>query len=316
MSYSMAVTSGPDAAGRGDAEPVAVVTVTYSSGEYLHSFLRTLGAATTRPVQVVIADNGSTDGAPEEAAAQRPEVTLVHTGGNLGYGGGMNRGIAEIAPEVEFVVIANPDVEWTPGSLDELLDAARRWPRAGALGPLITEPDGTVYPSARRVPDLVSGSGHAILGTIWPGNPWTVAYRNENDDVTERPVGWLSGSCLLVRRAAFDSIGGFDSRYFMFMEDVDLGDRLAKAGWLNVFVPSARVMHAKSHSVSKHPERMLTAHHDSAYRFQADRHPGARWAPVRWALRGGLAVRRRIAVASALRELRAAEQQSTAAREG
>ncbi|MEZ5212739.1 glycosyltransferase family 2 protein [Gordonia sp. (in: high G+C Gram-positive bacteria)] len=305
------MTSGPDAARPADAGAVAVVTVTYSSGEYLHNFLRTLDGATTRPVQVVIADNGSTDGAPERAAAEHSNVTLIHTGGNLGYGGGMNRGVAEVEPGVEFVVIANPDVEWTPGSLDALLAAARRWPRAGALGPLITEPDGTVYPSARRVPDLVSGSGHAILGTVWPGNPWTVAYRNENDDATERPVGWLSGSCLLVRRAAFDSVDGFDSRYFMFMEDVDLGDRLAKAGWLNVFVPDARVMHAKSHSVSKHPERMLTAHHDSAYRFQADRHRGARWAPVRWALRGGLAVRRRIAVAAALRELRAAEPQST-----
>lgn len=310
----MAVTSEPEATVDDDgpttgdpAATVGVVTVTYSSGDYLHSFLRTLATATDRPLQVIIADNGSTDGAPERAAAEHPEVTLVHTGGNLGYGGGMNRGVAELDPSIEYIVIANPDVEWSPGSLDELLAAAQRWPRAGALGPLITEPDGTVYPSARRVPDLVSGSGHAVLGTVWPGNPWTVAYRNENDDRTERPVGWLSGSCLLVRRAAFDRLDGFDSRYFMFMEDVDLGDRLTKAGWLNVFVPSSTVMHAKSHSVSKYPQRMLAAHHESAYRFQADRHPGARWAPVRWALRAGLAVRERLAVAAALAELRAAE---------
>ena len=290
------------------SSPVAVVTVTYSSGEYLHSFLRTLKTATTAPVQVIIADNGSDDGAPEAAAAADPTVTLVDTGGNLGYGGGMNRGVAAVGPDVEFIVISNPDIEGSPGSLDELLAAARRWPRAGALGPLITEPDGTVYPSARRVPDLISGTGHALLGAVWKNNPWTVRYRNEDAELVERPVGWLSGSCLLVRRAAFESVDGFDSRYFMFMEDVDLGDRLSRAGWLNVFVPSAVAMHAKSHSVSRHPERMITAHHDSAYRFQADRHPGARWAPVRAGLRVGLAVRARLAIAAALRERAAAEK--------
>ncbi|MGB3698491.1 MAG: glycosyltransferase family 2 protein [Gordonia sp. (in: high G+C Gram-positive bacteria)] len=284
----------------------AVVTVTYSSGEYLHNFLRTLPAASTQTPRVVIADNGSTDGAPEQAAADDPNVTLVRTGGNIGYGGAVNRGVAEIDPDVEFVLVANPDVEFSPGSIDEMLDAARRWPRAASLGPLITEPDGSVYPSARRVPDLVSGAGHAVLGAVWKSNPWTAAYRNDDADPVERPVGWLSGSCLLLRRAAFDNIGGFDSRYFMFMEDVDLGDRLGRAGWLNVFVPAARVMHAKSHSVSKHPELMIPAHHASAYRFTADRNPGLLRAPIRLALRVGLAARSKIAVAAAVRERRRA----------
>ena len=284
----------------------AVVTVTYSSGDYLHNFLRTLPSASTSTPRVVIADNGSTDGAPEKAAADHDNVTLVHTGGNIGYGGAVNRGVAEIDPEVEFVLVANPDVEWSAGAIDELLAAARRWPRAASLGPRITEPDGSVYPSARRVPDLLSGTGHAILGAVWKSNPWTVAYRNDDADLTERPVGWLSGSCLLLRRSAFDDIGGFDSRYFMFMEDVDLGDRLGRSGWLNVFVPGASVMHAKSHSVSKHPEKMIPAHHASAYRFTADRNPGPLRAPLRLALRAGLAVRSKIAVAAALREQRSA----------
>lgn len=280
----------------------AVVTVTYSSGDYLRNFLRTLPAAATSTPQVVIADNGSTDGAPEEAAEQYQNVTLVSTGGNIGYGGAVNRGVAEIDPDVEFILVANPDIEFAPGSIDELLAAAQRWPRAASLGPLITEPDGSIYPSARRVPDLVSGTGHAVLGAVWKSNPWTTAYLNDDVDDVERPVGWLSGSCLLLRRNAFDNIGGFDSRYFMFMEDVDLGDRLTKSGWLNVFVPTASAMHAKSHSVSKHPEKMIPAHHASAYRFTADRNPGPLRAPIRLALRAGLAVRSKIAVAAALRE--------------
>ncbi|APE36598.1 dTDP-Rha--alpha-D-GlcNAc-pyrophosphate polyprenol alpha-3-L-rhamnosyltransferase [Nocardia mangyaensis] len=281
---------------------LAVVTVTYSPGEHLEHFITTLADATSEKPQVILADNGSTDGVPELVAEANSHVTLLHTGGNIGYGGAINRAVAEIDPSIEFVILANPDIRWGVDSIDKMLEAAKRWPRAGAIGPMVREPDGSVYPSARRVPGLADGAGHAILGTIWPKNPWSVRYRQENEEISERVVGWLSGSCLLVRRAAFDTIDGFDSRYFMYMEDVDFGDRMGKAGWHNVFVPDAEVTHAKGHAAGKHPEIMLPAHHASAYRFQADRHPHWWQAPLRVALRAGLAVRSRIAVRSALRE--------------
>ncbi|WP_062995280.1 glycosyltransferase family 2 protein [Nocardia mikamii] len=295
--------SASDSAPSADRTPqLAVVTVTYSPGEHLDHFISTLATATAEKPQVILADNGSTDGAPELAAESNEHVTLLRTGGNIGYGGAVNRAVAELDPEIEYVIIANPDVRWGTDSIDQLLAAARRWPRAGALGPLIHEPDGSIYPSARRVPGLLDGAGHAILGTIWPGNPWSRRYRQENEEIAERTVGWLSGSCLLVRRDAFDSIEGFDSRYFMYMEDVDFGDRMGKAGWHNVFVPTAQVTHAKGHAAGRHPETMLPAHHASAYRFQADRHPHWWQAPLRWALRAGLAIRCKLAVRSALRE--------------
>lgn len=277
------------------------MTVTYSPGEYLEQFLTSLSAATTRPTRVIMADNGSTDGAPEAAEKAHPNVHLYRTGANIGYGAAANRAVAELDPDTEFIVVANPDVRWHPGSLDGLIEAAQRWPRAGSLGPLIREPDGSRYPSARSVPDLTSGAGHAILGRVWPRNPWTQRYRQDEETPAEQPVGWLSGSCLLLRRAAFDSVGGFDSRYFMYMEDVDLGDRLSKAGWHNVYVPSVEVTHSKGHAAGRHPELMLPAHHSSAYRFQADRHPHSWQAPLRWALRTGLDLRSKVVVASALR---------------
>jgi len=140
--------------GTGTSASVGVVTVTYSPGEALHRFLVSLATATTQPVHIVLADNGSTDGAPQQATAQRPEVTLVATGSNLGYGGGANRGVAALPAGIDWVVVANPDIEWQPGSLDALLVAAARWPRGGALGPLIREPTGAVYPSARLLPSL------------------------------------------------------------------------------------------------------------------------------------------------------------------
>jgi N-acetylglucosaminyl-diphospho-decaprenol L-rhamnosyltransferase len=271
-------------------DKLAVVTVTYSPGETLERFLDTLDKATGRDVRVILADNGSTDGAPERAA-ERDNVTLVRTGGNLGYGGGANRGVAELDAEYGWVAVANPDLEWDDGSLDTLLDAARRWPTGGAFGPLIKNPDGTTYPSARLLPSLGKGIGHAVLGRVWPGNPWTTAYKQSETEVSERVAGWLSGSCLLMRRAAFEAVAGFDPRYFMYFEDVDLGDRLGRAGWRNVYVPAAQVIHIQGHSTARSSDRMLRAHHNSAYRYIADRHTGWRWAPIRAAVKAGLALR-------------------------
>ncbi|MCV7096402.1 glycosyltransferase family 2 protein [Mycobacterium kubicae] len=285
-----------------------MVAVTYSPGPHLERFLASLSLATDRPVSVLLADNGSTDGTPQAAVERYPNVRLLPTGANLGYGTAVNRtvaqldGLADEAWMQDWVIVANPDVQWGPGSIDALLEAAQRWPRAGALGPLIRDPDGSVYPSARHLPSLVRGSMHAVLAPIWPRNPWTAAYRQERLEPTERPVGWLSGSCLLVRRAAFSEVGGFDERYFMYMEDVDLGDRLGKAGWLSVYVPSAEVLHHKGHSTGRDPASHLAAHHRSTYIFLADRHAGWRRAPLRWMLRGSLAMRSRLMVRRELRK--------------
>src|SRR3712207_3764300 len=101
---------GSDAA---DA-PLRVVVVTYSPGEALDGFLESLATATERPVQVVLADNGSTDGAPERAAARHPHVRLLRTGGNIGYGAAANAGLAGLTSG--HAIVANPDLRFEPGS--------------------------------------------------------------------------------------------------------------------------------------------------------------------------------------------------------
>jgi len=267
----------------------SVVVVTYSPGDTLATFLDSLEKASSADVRVVLTDNGSTDGVPEAAASARDNVDLLRTGSNLGYGHAANIGVA--ATDTEWVVVANPDIVWGPGALDTLLDAAQRWPRAAALGPMIRTAEGAVYPSARSLPSLGRGIGHAVFGWWWPSNPWTAAYRHDTAAAIERTAGWLSGSCLLLRRQAFDGIGGFDSDYFMYFEDVDLGDRLGKAGWLNVYVPAAEVVHVGSHATSRRPREMSAQHHRSAMRYLGGRYPGLRWAPARLMLRAGLKLR-------------------------
>jgi N-acetylglucosaminyl-diphospho-decaprenol L-rhamnosyltransferase len=281
-----------------DTPAVAVVAVTYCPGRTLEAFLDTLDKATTRPYEVVLADNGSTDGAPQRAAG-RPGVRLVPTGGNLGYGRAANAGVAQTT--APFVLVANPDVVFEPDALDTLLAAAERWPGAGAFGPLIRRPDGTRYPSARALPSLGRGIGHALFGWWWRGNPWTASYRRERGEPVEGLAGWLSGSCLLLRREAFDRVGGFDPAYFMYFEDVDLCERLGRAGWHCVYVPDSVVTHEGAHATQRNRTAMVDAHHHSAYLYLSRHYRGWRNAPLRLILRAGLAAR--AALARALPEV-------------
>lgn len=276
---------------------VRVVTIVFNPGPELDAFVDSLASATTAPVELVIVDNGADPELTDRVAA-RSGARVVRTGENLGYGGGANAGAAGATQD--WIVVANPDVIWQPGSLDVLLRAAGRIPSAGSLGPALLNEDGTVYPSARELPSLTQGAGHAVLGKVWPGNPWTRAYHRRQESVgAERPAGWLSGACLLLRRDAFEALGGFDTSYFMFFEDVDLGERLGRAGWANVYVPDAAVVHVGGVSWKARPARMIAAHHASARQYLHRRyHRWWQW-PVRVAVSLGLGLRERV-------ELRAA----------
>jgi N-acetylglucosaminyl-diphospho-decaprenol L-rhamnosyltransferase len=291
-----------------ESAPLRVVVVTFSPGESLDWFLTTLRAATRQPLDVVLADNGSTDGAPERAVAAHPDVRLLRTGGNVGYGAAVNAGLAD--RRSGWAVVANPDIRFGPGAVDELLEVARRWPRAATVGPAIRSPDGELYPSARDLPSLSTGIGHALVGWAWPGNPWTARYRRERERPRERTAGWLSGSCLLIDLEAFHSVGGFDPGYFMYFEDVDLGARLGERGWLHVYAPSAVVEHEGGHATRREPRRMQRVHHTSALRYLSRRYPRRSQTPLRLALRAGLGARMLVAYVSGRVAAGAAPQRS------
>ncbi|MCZ2822322.1 glycosyltransferase family 2 protein [Modestobacter sp. VKM Ac-2977] len=290
--------------------PLRVVAVTYSPGDSIEEFLSSLRRATTRPLDVVLADNGSTDGWPERVAHGTDDVRVLQIGGNVGYGPAANAGLADLT--TGWAVVANPDVRFEENAVDELLAAAARWPRAATMGPAIRTPEDALYPSARDLPSLSTGIGHALLGWVWPANPWTARYRREREAPRERPAGWLSGSCLLVDLAAFHSVGGFDPGYFMYFEDVDLAERLGRRGYLHVYVPTAVVVHEGGHATRREPHRMQRVHHTSALRYLSGQYPRRRHAPLRWLLRGGLGARMLVSYASGRVGAGASPQKSAA----
>lgn len=272
---------------------LGLVVVTYRSADVLATFLESLEHSTVLPDHVIVVDNSPTVLAPPKTPWLN-HLELIHRPENPGYGSAANIGVAALPDDCDWFVVCNPDITVTPDTLATLLEQAHSHPNAGVLGPAISNEDGSLYPSARALPTLGVGIGHALLGVMWPENRWTRAYRGDYRGTSTRESGWLSGSFVLVRREAFVAIGGFDEGYFMFFEDVDLGWRIADAGYTNLYVPKASAIHLGGHSTKSNYTLMLQAHHHSAMRFIGKRYPGPLYCPVRTVIGAGLTVRERI----------------------
>lgn len=277
------------------ADRVTVIVVTHFSAGHLGACLSSIRSASASPTPTVVIDNLTTDGSVRAVVAGFPEVDFIEAGENLGYGRAVNRAADQLTDEAEWILVANPDTVFGEGAIDRMLEAAEADERVGAVGPRILNADGSVYPSARALPSLRTGVGHAILARPWPSNPWTArylqtaVYAQEGNEAVD--AGWLSGACVLVRRSAFQAIGGFDPSYFMYFEDVDLGRRLTEAGWRNRYVPTAVVEHAGGQSTKRYSRRMLIVHHQSAYHYLAGQYRAWYLWPLRVMLRAGLSLR-------------------------
>lgn len=252
---------------------IAAVVVDHDAGPLLEGCVRSIladGAAS-----VVVVENGSA-GSTEAALTDLPEhrsspVRIVRPGRNVGFGAGVNRGLAALAAQPsppDWVLVSNADLEVHPGALDALRKALETHPAWAIVGPRIFTVTGDVYPSVRAFPSFTDAAGHALLAMFNPDNPFTKRYNPgapEGDVVTG--AGWVSGSCFLARRTALEELGGFDEAYFMYAEDMDLCWRAHQAGWGVGFAGAAGVTHVQGASTARHPYRMMAAHHRSALRF-------------------------------------------------
>ena len=238
----------------------AVVLVTH---ETCDEVLGALASLVDHPGPVVVVDTGSHDGTADVVRAKHPEVRVLELD-NVGYGRAVNAAAAVLGTDSEVIVSANADVRFAPDAIEMLvaeLDADRT---VAVAAPRVRYPDGAHQASARRSPSVGTAVTHAALGWIVPSNPATRRYHAldlTGPDVTEsRDVDWVSGCAFAIRRSDFDAVGGFDSGYHLFVEDVDLCDRLRRQGRRIRFVPSALVEHVVGASTRRHPLRSRVTH--------------------------------------------------------
>lgn len=229
--------------------PVRIVVVSWNTRELLErclaSFANDLDAGLC---DVVVVDNGSADGSPDMVRERFGDsATLIEPGANLGFGTAVNLGArAGEGPASQFVAAANADIELTPGALAALAHRAEREPRCGAVAPRLVAPDGSVQHSVHRFPDV--GLSLAVVSGIGrlPAVGDRLLIEGRWDDARARDVPWAHGAFVLFRRSAFDEVGGFDERQWMYAEDVDIAWRLREASWSFAYEPAARVTHAGS----------------------------------------------------------------------
>jgi N-acetylglucosaminyl-diphospho-decaprenol L-rhamnosyltransferase len=239
---------------------VAAVIVDFHAGDSLVnciSSLRQNGVS-----DIVVVENG-TEGSANEVLSGI-DVTLVQPGVNLGYGRGVNRGVA-FTRASEYLLVSNPDVVVHEGAVASLIAFLDEHPDVGLVGPKIVSSDGSTYPSVRRFPNVFLAGTHALLSPWWKNNPWTKQYRSPGKNGR---VDWVSGALFLVRRSVYELVGGFDERYFMFGEDMDLCWRVGHSNYRVDADLDAVVTHVEGVSRKRAPRAMTIAHHRSAIRFE------------------------------------------------
>lgn len=227
------------------AADVAIVIVSYNSGAFIGDCLESVFAS-RRDVhqQVVVVDNASKDDGAAEIRTKFPDVQLLEPGRNLGFAAGVNYGVRHA--DAEFVLLLNPDTTLRGHAVDEVVGFARRHPGHGLYGGRTLRPDNSLEPSSCwGEPTLWSMAMFALgVTTMFPKNRWLDPESLggwQRDSVRE--VGVISGCFLLVPKTVWDELGGFDERYFMYGEDVDLAMRARARGYRPVICPTAELVH-------------------------------------------------------------------------
>ncbi|HYC30790.1 MAG TPA: glycosyltransferase family 2 protein [Gemmatimonadales bacterium] len=251
---------------------MAVAVISWNTRELLRRCLGTV--MLNAPAQVVVVDNGSSDGSIPMVREEFPGVRLEVLDENPGYGAASN--VAFTRCSAEYVLLLNSDTELRPGALEALVAHLDRCPRAGIVGPRLLNPDGSLQKSTFPFPSplvpFVKRRPLADLVGLVPGlrDAFVGAWAHDHT----RRVPWVLGAALAIRRAAFEQVGGFDESYVMYYEEVDLCYRLRRAGWETHFTPATEVVHVGGASTSQRRPAMLARLGVSAVQFHRSHHRG------------------------------------------
>ena len=223
---------------------LAIVIVHYNSSADLDRCLESIVACAPRQEhQVIIVDNASRDDGLDRVHDRYPDFTWIFSAENTGYSRGCNLGMAQA--EADYYLVLNPDIVVQPGALDALLEFADANPRAGMVGPQLLNEDGSIQASCRRFYTFTTLlMRRTPLGKIFPNSESVRLHLMKDFDHRScRPVDWVLGGCLLVRRSAMQRTGPMDERFFLYFEDVDWCYRMWQAGFEVVYAPDARFIH-------------------------------------------------------------------------
>lgn len=260
------------------ADPtLSIIIVNWNTRDLLRACLHSLPGHDPA-TEIIVVDSASADGSADMVRAEFPQVRLLASPENLGYSKGNNLGLTQA--QGEFLFILNPDTQVDPQAVPRLLEALRADPQVGVVGPLLRYPDGSVQASRRRFPTLLT----LFLESTWaqglaPRAALDHFYARDLPPDQPAEVDWLVGAALLVRRAAYAQVGGFDEGFFMYSEELDWCRRLKQAGWRVRHVPTAEVMHFEGRASAQVPAATHIRFNASKVRY-TEKYHGRGWAGV------------------------------------
>jgi hypothetical protein len=266
---------------------LSIVIVSFNARSDLVACLQALrDAPPASDHEIIVVDNASSDGSAE-AARGFPRVSAIALDRNVGFAAGNNLGIR--ASRGDMLLLLNSDTVVPSGALDRLVGRLEAMPDARVAGPRLVDAHGRAELSCGRMISPLNELRQKTLLTM-SDRGWSAARRRiEQLTARERFVDWVSGACLLVRRADADAAGLLDERFFMYTEDVDFCAAIRARGGRVLFTPAAQVVHTRGRSRAAAPAAAQAAYRRSQVAFYEKHHPG--WAPV---LRSYLRIRREL----------------------
>lgn len=269
----------PEAHPHTDRPQLAIVIVSFNVREDL---ARCLESLTAHPPavrhEIVVVDNGSSDGSAGMVRSHWPGIRVVALGENRGFAVANNAGIREAAGSGnEWVLLLNGDTSVPAGAIDRLLARASADPGVGIAGPRLVDAAGRPELSFGPMPGPVNEARQKRLGTAYArGDAWAVA-EVERRTSTEQFVDWVSGACLLARRADAEAVGLLDERYFMYLEDADFCAAVRARGRRVLFTPVATITHLRGRSRATLAGPVEAAYRRSQLAFYRKHHRGLAW---------------------------------------
>lgn len=261
---------------------VAIIVVTFNAREDVLACLQSVHAnPPARAWTLVVVDNQSTDGTADAVAAAWPGVRLVRLPENIGFAAANNIGIRATAEP--FVLLLNSDTVVSAGQLEALCVALEAEPTAAVAGPCLIDGEGRQELSYGPMISPLGEPRQKVRARLLAGGPTRLQARLAADMRRRQFVDWVSGACLLVRRAAAEQVGLLDERYFMYCEDVDFCAAIRAAGHRILYAPDVEVTHLRGRSRATAESVTSRRYRDSQLAFYRKHHP--RWARMlRWYL--------------------------------
>jgi len=247
---------------------LSVSIVNYNTRDFALGLVQSLIDNTHRTnMEIFIVDNNSKDGSVEAISMEYPQVKVIANQNNLGFAAATNKVIK--TSRGRYVVLFTTDTVVSPGAMDTLVEFMDQNPQAGAVGPKILNPDGSIQTSGKTFPTpVVALAVTSGLGRLFPNNRVFHKYYLPTDEYQRfHEVDQLSGACMLVRRETIEDVGLLDEGFFIYCEDVDWCRRMRQRGWKLYYAPQSHITHHKGESSKKSSDQMIRVYYQSLRYF-------------------------------------------------